>query len=176
MTRPTKCRRVNFLPRVKYFKPAGIPIRNVEEVCLTVEEVESLRLKDLDGLEQAQSASMMNISRPTFHRVLNSARRKIAEALFSGKAIRIEGGNFEIPPCHFTCRNGHQWDVPFKIEKERLPQFCPTCQTPELKCAHPFEGRECTKAGPLRCCQMPPSQVEKQVPQTETGTVYVHQS
>jgi uncharacterized protein len=123
MPRPVKCRRVNFLPEVKYYKPAGVPIRNVEEVCLSIEEVESIRLKDLEGLEQEESAEMMNISRPTFHRVLNSARHKIAEALFSGKAIRISGGNFEIPPCHFKCINGHEWIFPLRWIKTNYRKF-----------------------------------------------------
>jgi uncharacterized protein len=153
MPRPIKSRRVNFLPEVKYYKPAGIPIRNVEEVCLSIEEVEAIRLKDLEGLEQEESAEMMNISRPTFHRVLNSAHHKIAEALFSGKAIRIGGGNFEIPPCHFKCINGHEWDIPFKVEKNELPKVCPTCQALDIRCAHPFEARDCVKSGHVRCCQ-----------------------
>ncbi len=154
MPRPIKCRRVNFLPPVKYFKPAGVPIRNVEEVCLSIEEVEAIRLKDLEGLEQAESAEMMNISRPTFHRVLNSAHNKIAEALFGGKAIRIGGGNFEIPPCHFKCINDHEWDVPFDVDKNSLPQVCPTCRVTDIRCAHPFEAKECVKSGPVRCCQL----------------------
>ena len=152
MARPVKCRRVSFLPEVKYYKPAGVPMRNVAEVCLSIEEVEAIRLRDLEGLEQEESAAMMNISRPTYHRVLNAAHHKIAEALFSGKAIRIQGGNFEIPPCHFKCINGHEWDVPFKVEKNELPQVCPTCCVPEIRCAHPFEGKECVKPGG-RCCQ-----------------------
>jgi predicted DNA-binding protein (UPF0251 family) len=154
MSRPVKCRRVNFLPQVKYFKPAGISIRNVEEVCLSVEEVEAIRLKDLEGLEQTEGAALMNISRPTFHRVLNSAHHKIAEALFGGKAIRIEGGNFEIPPCRFNCANGHQWEVAFNVDRASLPQSCPTCQSLEIKCGHPFEDKECLKKGPGRCCQV----------------------
>jgi len=160
MPRPVKCRRVNFLPEVKYYKPAGVPIRDVAEVCLSIEEVEAIRLKDLEGLEQEASAAMMNISRPTYHRVLNAAHHKIAEALFSGKAIRIEGGNFEIPPCHFKCVNGHEWDVPFKVENNELPQVCPTRRVPEIRCAHPFEGKECVKPG-SRCCQQ---DVNPQVP------------
>jgi uncharacterized protein len=154
MPRPIKCRRVNFLPPVKYYKPVGIPIRNVEEVCISVEEVEAIRLKDLDGLEQAEAAEMMNISRPTFHRILNSAHHKIAEALFGGKAIRIGGGNFEIPPCHFKCINLHEWDVPFDVDKNTLPVICPTCQAQEIKCSHPFEAKECVKSGNMRCCQL----------------------
>src|SRR4030067_3253503 len=96
MSRPPKCRRVEFLPDVTYFKPAGIPLRDLEEVRLSVEEAEALRLKDLEGLEQEQGAERMNISRPTFQRVLASARKKIADALLNGRAIRSEGGNFEM--------------------------------------------------------------------------------
>jgi predicted DNA-binding protein (UPF0251 family)/predicted Fe-Mo cluster-binding NifX family protein len=96
MARPFKCRRVAFMPGVTFFKPAGIPLRELEEIRLTVEEVEAIRLKDLEGLEQEQGAEKMNISRPTFQRVLASARQKIANALLNGKAIRIGGGNFEI--------------------------------------------------------------------------------
>jgi predicted DNA-binding protein (UPF0251 family) len=171
MPRPVKYRRVNFLPDVKYYKPAGVPIRNLEEVCLSIEEVEAIRLKDLEGMEQEESAEMMNISRPTFHRVLNSAHYKIAEALFSGKAIRIGGGNFEIPPCHFKCINGHEWDIPFKVEKNQLPQVCPTCQAPDIKCSHPFEAKDCVKSGNVRCCQLRSNShdsVPTIIPSTET--------
>jgi predicted DNA-binding protein (UPF0251 family) len=98
MPRPPKCRRVAYLPGVTYFKPAGIPLRALSEVRLSIEEAEAIRLKDLEGLEQEPSAKRMNISRPTFQRVLVSARQKIADALLNGKAIRIEGGNFEIEP------------------------------------------------------------------------------
>ena len=95
MPRPFKCRRVAFRPGVTYFKPAGIPLSELEEVIISVEEAEALRLKELEGLEQEQGAEKMNVSRPTFQRVLAAARQKIADALLNGKAIRIEGGNFE---------------------------------------------------------------------------------
>jgi len=98
MPRPPKCRRVAFLPGATYFKPAGIPLRVLDEVRLSVEEAEAIRLKDVEGLEQEEGAEKMNISRPTFQRVLASARQKIADALLNGKAIRIEGGNFEVVP------------------------------------------------------------------------------
>jgi predicted DNA-binding protein (UPF0251 family)/predicted Fe-Mo cluster-binding NifX family protein len=84
------------MPCVKYYKPAGIPLRFLDEVCLSIEELESVRLKDLEDLDQEQCARRMNISRQTFQRVLGSARRKIAEALLKGKAIRIEGGVYEL--------------------------------------------------------------------------------
>ncbi len=96
MTRPRKCCRVALLPGTSYFKPAGIPLRFLEEVCLTIEEMEAVRLRDIQDLEQAQCARQMNISRTTFQRVLESARKKIADALVGGKAIKIEGGHFEM--------------------------------------------------------------------------------
>ena len=96
MSRPCKCRRICFMPGVTYFKPAGIPMRVLEENCLSLEEIEAIRLRDLERLEQIECAREMNISRPTYQRVLASARRKIADSLLSGKALRIEGGNYEL--------------------------------------------------------------------------------
>lgn len=127
MPRPIKWRRVGFVPEVTYFKPAGIPLRGLEEVKLSVEEVEAIRLKDLEGLEQEECAGKMNISRPTFHRVLESARKKVAEALLQGKAIRIEGGNFQLAWRRFSCPRGHQWDIPFEKIIAGSPGRCPHC-------------------------------------------------
>lgn len=138
MPRPPKCRRVAFLPEATYFKPAGIPLRVLDEVRLSVEEAEAIRLKDLEGLEQEQSAEKMNISRPTFQRVLASARQKIADALLNSKAIRIEGGNFEITPRRFRCLNGHEWDVPFEVLVSVPPQVCPTCSTSNIMPLQPI--------------------------------------
>jgi len=128
--RPLKCRRVAFLPEVTHFKPASIPLRVLDEVCLSVEEIEAIRLKDLECLEQGQGAEKMNVSRSTFQRVLASARQKIADALLNSKAIKIEGGNFEMASRRFRCSNGHEWDVPFEVMINTPPQFCPTCNTP----------------------------------------------
>ena len=132
MSRPLKCRRVAFLPNVTYFKPAGVPLRALDEVQLSIEEAEAIRLKDIEGLEQEEGAERMNISRPTFQRVLASARQKIADALLNGKAIRIEGGNFEMTTRRFRCINSHEWDVPFGVMTTTPPQFCPTCNTPNI--------------------------------------------
>jgi predicted DNA-binding protein (UPF0251 family)/predicted Fe-Mo cluster-binding NifX family protein len=95
MSRPCKCRRVCFMPGVTYFKPAGIPTGRLTENCLSHEELESIRLRDIEGLAQLECGREMDISRPTFQRVLASARRKIADSLLTGKALRIEGGNYE---------------------------------------------------------------------------------
>ena len=137
MPRPTKCRRVEFLPDVTYFKPAGIPLRALEEVCLSVEEAEAIRLKELEGLEQEQGAEKMNISRPTFQRVLASGRQKMADALLNGKAIRIEGGNFETAWYRFRCLSGHEWNVPFKEMAGGFPEFCPTCNSTSITPVEP---------------------------------------
>ena len=146
MGRIPKWRCVAYIPQVTYFKPAGIPYRTLEEVRLSVEEAEAIRLKDLDGLEQEECAQRMNITRPTFHRVLGAARNKLADALLNGKAIRIEGGNFEMAIRHFHCINGHEWDVPFEVMVTAPPQLCPTCSTPNIIPIQP-PGLGCVRRG-----------------------------
>jgi predicted DNA-binding protein (UPF0251 family) len=89
---------VCFEPGITYFKPAGVPTTELEEVNLTVDEFEAIRLKDVNGLEQEQCAHRMNISQPTFHRLYLEARRKIGDVIVNGKALKIEGGAYEINP------------------------------------------------------------------------------
>jgi predicted DNA-binding protein (UPF0251 family) len=125
-------RKVSSIPQVNYFKPAGIPLINLVEINLLVEEAEAIRLKDLDGLEQEDCARKMSISRTTFSRILDSARQKVADAILNGKAIRIEGGNFEMAVRRFRCMAGHEWDVPFEIMVSAPPEFCPSCETPSI--------------------------------------------
>ena len=128
MPRPTRWRTVAGVPSVTYFKPAGIPLRLLSEVTLAVEEMEAIRLKDMEGLEQEECAQKMSISRPTFHRVLKSARRKIADAFLNGKAIRIEGGNFAAPGQEFRCiPHGHAWQITAGPVTAAHPLACPTC-------------------------------------------------
>ena len=90
MPRPRIPRCVRFKPNVYYFKPQGIPLRILEEVVLEADELEALKLYDVDGFEQIKAAEKMKISQPTFARILDSAYKKIAIALVKGKAIRIE--------------------------------------------------------------------------------------
>lgn len=97
MGRPRLPRFIRFMPHVNLFKPAGIPARHLEQVGLTYEELEAVRLKDLEGLDQTQAAKKMKVSRPSYLRTLKSAREKIAESLINGKAIMIEGGNYTYP-------------------------------------------------------------------------------
>jgi predicted DNA-binding protein (UPF0251 family) len=127
------------MPEITYFTPVGIPSRFLEEVYLSVEEAEAIRLKDLQGLEQEECAQGMRISRPTFHRVLESARRKVADALVNGKAIRIEGGNFELEMRQFRCGNdGYEWQVPFETMISDPPKACPECNSPNIQPIPPF--------------------------------------
>lgn len=104
MPRPRRCRRIRFEPNITYFKPAGIRMIELEESVITVDEFEAVRLKDLIGLDQEEAAKRMNISQPTFHRLILSARRKIADAIVNGKAIRIEGGNYKIDKNIYNLR------------------------------------------------------------------------
>ena len=89
--------------------------------------------EDLEGLDQKEGAERMNISRPTFQRVLASGRQKIADVLLNGKAIRIEGGSFEMAFSRFKCLNGHEWDVPFEVMTNKPPQLCPKCNTSSIE-------------------------------------------
>lgn len=98
MPRPPKCRFVQFLPNVTYFRPPDIPAAKLQEIRLTVDELEALRLKDMEGWDQESCAQHMNVAQSTFQRILTSARAKITEALVEGKAIRIEGGNYCLWP------------------------------------------------------------------------------
>ncbi len=108
MPRPIKCRLVSSIPGTVYFKPAGIPLRDLEEIVLTVDEMEAIRLKDIDDLEQGHCANKMDISRATYQRVLESARRKIANALVNGKAIKIQGGVIKLAEVNCKCINGYE--------------------------------------------------------------------
>lgn len=102
MSRPCCQRRIGFVPGVTYFKPAGIPLRDLEEVVVALDELEALRLADLQGLYQEKAAEQMKISRPTFARVVESARKKVADALINGRALRLEGGPIIHPPIPAT--------------------------------------------------------------------------
>ena len=90
--RPCIPRRIRDSPNADYFKPRGIPMRHLKVVTLTMEEAEALRLKDLQCKEQEDCAKSMKVSRRTFGRILRSARKKISDAIFHGKAIEIKGG------------------------------------------------------------------------------------
>ncbi|MCF7872036.1 DUF134 domain-containing protein [Candidatus Woesearchaeota archaeon] len=93
MPRPRHRRRISFDPEATFFKPAGVPMRELEEITIEPDELEVLRLKDFLGLDQKDAADMMEISQPTFHRTLLVARKKVSQALVEGKAIVLKKTN-----------------------------------------------------------------------------------
>ncbi len=131
MPRPHKPKLISGLPRAVFFKPMGVPFHQIEETVLRVEELEALKLVDMEGLYQEQAASRMGVSRQTLQRLLDEARRKVAEALIKGKALRIEGGSYilEEEKGRYRCgRCGGQVLPPSARKGEGLS--CPACDRP----------------------------------------------
>lgn len=96
MPRPKKCRLVDAAPGVRLFKPQGIPARQLEEVYLSLEGYESLRLADREGLRHEEAAQRMQVSRQTFGRILAEARKAVVDAIVDGLVLRIEGGQNQV--------------------------------------------------------------------------------
>jgi predicted DNA-binding protein (UPF0251 family) len=132
VVRPKRCRRIAALPDFALFKPAGVPGRTLQDVELTVDEYEALRLADYEGLYQEKAAERMGVSRQTFGRIVESARKKVAKALVEGMALRIQGGEVEMAEMRvFECADcGHVWEVPFGTGR---PAECPACQSKRFK-------------------------------------------
>jgi predicted DNA-binding protein (UPF0251 family) len=125
--RPKNCRKIAALPGFVVFKPAGVPARTLPEVTLTVDEFEAIRLADYQALYQQQAAEQMGISRQTFGRIVDAARKKVATALVEGFAIRIQGGEVEMAEMRvFQCSDcQHTWEEPFGTGR---PAACPACE------------------------------------------------
>ncbi len=141
MARPIKWRKIDHYPTVERFVPAKPGQMNFEENVLKLEELEAIRLKDLLGLEQEECASKMQVSRPTFHRILMLARSKIADSLVAGKAIRIAGGNFTRNICQVVCLDcGYQWTESYEnmMRVNDDEYLCPECKSGNISCS---EGR-----------------------------------
>jgi len=130
--RPHVCRAVDFDPEILHFKPAGVPTSMLEQISLSLDELEALRLADVEGLYHSLAAERMQISRQTFGRIIASARRKVATALIEGKELLItggiimqkqhvmgRGGNCICPSCGKTVP--HQQGVPCRDTR------CPDC-------------------------------------------------
>lgn len=155
MSRPVKCRRIGFIPDILCFKPAGIPARELEEIELTMDELESIRLADLEGLYQEDAARNMCVSRQTFANILVSAHNKVAECLIQGKALRIEGGTIDTEERDFVCRDcNHTWSLPFG---SGCPSDCPQCKCSNINrmlIEHEMtagQGKGCRRR--KRCCR-----------------------
>ena len=132
MVRPQKDRMVAFNPEISYFKPRGIPMIDLEEVCLTVDQREAIRLSDLLGMSHEDAGRRMGVSRATFGRIIQRARNAVADALINGKAINVEGGNYRIinKARLFHCNNCQfEWEEPFGSGR---PKRCPECKKNEF--------------------------------------------
>jgi predicted DNA-binding protein (UPF0251 family) len=132
VSRPPCPRRVKALPRCSYFKPAGVPVSHLEQVTLTLDEFEALRLADLEGLYQDRAAALMGISRATFARIVEAGRHKVAQALVHGRALRITGGPVALRGWRrFRCEScRHEWSLPFGTGR---PPACPSCGSDDFR-------------------------------------------
>jgi predicted DNA-binding protein (UPF0251 family) len=149
MPRPPIERAVSGLPRVTLFKPAGVPARDLEQLQLGVDELEAIRLVDLEGLSHEQAAEVMGVSRQTVGRVLERGRARVAEALVGGKAILIGGGQYRVEPrsmCCLACRA--RW----ADAGDEPATTCPECGATDVRmCWGP--GDRCSRGhrGGLEC-------------------------
>ncbi len=152
MARPTKWRRIEHIPALPYFVPADKPLAGVAANILKLEELEAVRLKDLEGLEQEECAERMAVSRPTFQRILISAREKIADSLVNGKTITIEGGNFTLNICSARCLDcGREWQESYE-NLEALDSgglACPGCGSESVVCGQTCKNKFCRRS----CCR-----------------------
>ncbi len=132
MPRRKQFRKVSKEPVISIFKPAGIPAKELDEIFITVDEFEAVRLADFEGLNQREASDTMHVSQPTFNRILTSARKKIAETIVRGIVLRIEGGEYVLP-CDirvFECeRCGTTTEAPLG---EPRPKTCPQCGSNSL--------------------------------------------
>ena len=146
MARPTKWRKIENVPIVPYFIPSDKDVDEIPENILKLEELEAVRLKDLEGLEQSECAENMEVSRPTFQRILLSAREKIADSLVNGKTIHIEGGNFTRNICPVRCLDcGKEWMESYEnMETIKNGEYaCPACGSTKIICGQNCKGRFC---------------------------------
>lgn len=142
VARPIKFRRVEFFPEDTYFVPWGKPKCEIEEIVLKVEELEAMRLKDIEELNQEECAERMQVSRQTFQNIIDSARKKMAIALTEGNAIRISGGNYKSTFCKFKCLDcGNLYEINYEQDQNT----CPTCSSQNVGCSKKLDvcGKWC---------------------------------
>ncbi len=133
--RPHQCRWVGSMPTVTRYKACGVPLNLSTEIVLSIDEFEALRLADQNGLHHAKAGEMMGISRATFGRIIESARRKTILALSNGYSLRIEGGAYEVVmKRNFICADcGHRWE---SNQGRCHTPGCPKCGSKQFGCDH----------------------------------------
>jgi uncharacterized protein len=165
MPRPRLCRRICAKPGTTCMKPSGGKKACNGRSIITLDEYEAIRLKDLLDMDQEGSAKAMEISQPTFHRLIHSARKKVADALVNGRMLLIEGGNYTMEDKRRTFRCGgcqHEWNLPYGTGR---PEKCPLCGSDNIQ-RHPEDAcnkgpgkGECRKSKCSQCggshCESP---------------------
>jgi len=120
-------RHIKMPPPMEGYKPFGVPMRELESVVMSVEEYEALRLADYEDLTHEEAAVRMKISRPTFTRLYDKARKNVAKAFAEGKAILIRGGTFIAGDYWYRCNDCHETIVSAKPE-----EHCDKCQSEKI--------------------------------------------
>jgi len=139
MPRPMKQRNVKQPPRIRGIKPIGVPARFLKRVVLTIDEYEALRLADYEGFDHQRSADLMNISRPTFTRLITRARQKTAQVIVGVKELAIEGGQFAFQTDLLSCLDCGE--VISLTPTEELPVNCPHCNSANMVYLNQWFGR-----------------------------------
>ena len=136
MARPVSKRKVGFFPENYSFTPDIVCPEGESEVILTHDELESIRLSDVLNMEQNDAAQKLGISRGTFQRILNSARKKTADALVYGRKISIAGGSYRLQDCFAVCADcGHEWNASCDVLFYESQGKCPDCKSENIACS-----------------------------------------
>jgi predicted DNA-binding protein (UPF0251 family)/predicted Fe-Mo cluster-binding NifX family protein len=130
--RNPKCRQVVSAPGITYFKPRGVPLRELVEVYLPLDGYEALRLTDHQGLNQEAAALQMRVSRQTFGRILNEARRVVAKALLNGLALRVQGGNYALTQDEGEAAPGPGKALPPVAKEQAMNRIAVSSEGPQL--------------------------------------------
>lgn len=130
MPRPQKNRNVQEPPKIQGMKPIGVPARFLESITLSIDEYEAIRLADYKGLEHEKAAEVMGVSRPTFTRLIEKARRKVAESIVDVKELIIEGGSFSFVNDLIRCLDCGE--VSRFDNANFIPETCPSCKSANI--------------------------------------------
>ncbi|HAO20594.1 MAG TPA: hypothetical protein DCQ37_09055 [Desulfobacteraceae bacterium] len=128
MVRPKKNRIVSLNPDIGYFTPGDVPAADVDVIKLSVEEREALRLSDILDMSYEEAGKKMGVSRATFGRIIQRARKIIADALINRKAIHIKGGNYTVvneKPTFICDKCSQRWE---ETRKKLGTERCPACK------------------------------------------------
>lgn len=138
MARPIRKRKLGYIPQNHYFCPDIFCDDGCQEVVISHEELESIRLSDYENLEQTKASIKMEVSRGTYQRILVSAHKKVADALVNGRAIKVEGGNYVLNDCIAHCISCNETFIAqCNVLFDEYKGMCPECGSFEIECSNP---------------------------------------